>query len=188
MSLSQLPLVQSRAVFLSLAVFLNACASDEQTELKEWMKQQRSKTPATIASVVAPIAFVPSPYRQFAGADPFDEQRLKNSLIASSKAVNQGVARPDATRKRELLEGFSIDSVKMVGFVFKQGKPSGLVSAAGVLYSVSAGQYIGQDFGRVVAVSEQEISIKELVQDASGVWIERTSKLPLSVASKEIKK
>jgi type IV pilus assembly protein PilP len=177
-----------RFLLLIITAVLNACASDEQTELKDWMKQQRSKTPASIAPITAPVAFIPLPYGQSASSDPFDEQKLKNVLAKIKSAVSAGIAAPDAARKRELLEGFPLDNIKMTGFVLKQGKPSALVSVSGTLYSVAAGQYIGQDFGKITSVSEQEITIKEVVQDASGVWIERTSKLPLIVAAKETKK
>lgn len=188
MMLLRCPTLHRCTLMLASALLLNACATEEQTELKDWMKQQRSATPTTIAPVVAPIAFIPSPYGQSAGTDPFDEQKLKNVLAKLKGAANPGVAQPDVSRKREPLEGFPLDNIKMMGFVFKQGKPSALVSASGTLYSVAAGQYIGQDFGKVTAVNEQEIIIKEVVQDASGVWAERSSKLPLTVASKEIKK
>ncbi len=181
--------ILSRSTLLiALTLLLNACATEEQTELKDWMKRQRSATPTTIAPIAAPIAFIPSPYGQSAGVDPFDEQKLKNILAKLKNTTNPSAAQPDVSRKREPLEAFPLDNIKMTGFVLKQGKPSALVSVSGTLYSVAVGQYIGQDFGKITAVSEQEISIKEVVQDASGVWAERSSKLPLTVASKEIKK
>lgn len=183
------PLALHRStLLLASALLLSACVTEEQAELKDWMKQQRSTTPTTIAAIAAPNTFIPSPYGQSAGVDPFDEQKLKNVLAKLKGAVNPGAAQPDVSRKREPLEGFPLDNIKMMGFVLKQGKPSALVSVSGTLYSVAVGQYIGHDFGKVTAVNEQEISIKEVVQDASGVWAERSSKLPLTVASKEIKK
>jgi type IV pilus assembly protein PilP len=175
-------------LLILISIVVSACATEEQTELKDWMKQQRSKTPASISPVTAPVAFIPTPYGQSASSDPFDEQKLKNVLAKIKTAINAGIAAPDVSRKREPLEGFPLDNIKMTGFVLKQGKPSALVSASGTLYSVSAGQYIGQDFGKIAGVSEQEITIKEVVQDASGVWAERTSKLPLMVTAKETKK
>jgi type IV pilus assembly protein PilP len=188
-NLSSKRVFSSRLFLLTIVTaVLSACATEEQTELKDWMKQQRSKTPASITPVTAPLAFIPSPYGQSASSDPFDEQKLKNVLAKIKSTVNAGIAAPDVARKREPLEGFPLDNIKMTGFVLKQGRPSALVSASGALYSVAAGQYIGQDFGKIISVSEQEITIKEVVQDASGVWAERTSKLPLMVATKETKK
>ncbi len=187
--LSLVPVSISRHLLLGFIIaLLSACVNEEQAELKDWMKQERGKTPANITPLTAPAAFIPSPYGQSASADPFDEQKLKNVLSKIKKAVNTGAAAPDVARKREPLEGFLLENIKMTGFMLKQGKPSALVSAAGTLYTVAAGQYIGQDFGKIIGVSEQEITIKEVVQDASGLWAERISRLPMIVAAKETKK
>jgi type IV pilus assembly protein PilP len=176
------------ALVSTLLSALAGCSGDDQTELKAWMKQQRDKTPATIVPVTPPLPFVPAPYTQSLASDPFDELKLKNVLAKLKVVANTGAPKPDIGRKREALEAFPLDNMKMTGFVLKQGRPSALVAASGVLYTIVVGQHIGPDFGKVTAVSEQEITIKELVQDASGVWTERISKLPLAVAAKEIKK
>ena len=38
---------------------------------------------------------------------------------------------------------------------------------------------MGQNFGRITKISETEITLREVVQDAAGEWIERTSTLQL---------
>jgi type IV pilus assembly protein PilP len=171
------------------AISLVACGNTDQTELTDWMKTQRAKTPVTIAPVVPPVPFVPVTYSQASGVEPFDELKLKNVLAKlRAAAPTSGIAQPDVSRKRELLESFPLDNIKMTGFILKQGKPAALVNVSGALYSVSAGQYLGQNFGRVTSVSEQEITLREVVQDSGGAWAERISKLPLSVATKENRK
>jgi type IV pilus assembly protein PilP len=67
----------------------------------------------------------------------------------------------------------------MVG-TLRQGKDSvALVDAAGQTYMVRVGSYIGQNFGQVVGITETEVQVKELVQDAAGEWVERPARLEL---------
>lgn len=179
------------AVLLS-TVLLGACFQNDQTEIKQWMQAQKAKTPATIPPVAVPVNFVSAPYTQFGATDPFDDQKLKNVLakLRGSTANNTPVStvQPDLSRKREPLESYSLDNVKMTGYILKQGKPSALVSTPNGLFTVVVGNYLGQDFGKIVALNEQELTLKELVQDGSGVWSDRTTKVSLQVAQKEGKK
>lgn len=170
------------------AIALNGCGGSEQVEIKDWMKAQKAKTPASVPPIVAPIAFVPAPYTQTGASDPFDDLKLKAALAKARAATGVSALQPDLTRRREALESFPIDSIKMIGFVVKQNRPTALLSASGTLYNVAVGNYVGQDFGKVTAINEQEISFKELVQDGAGIWTERVTKLPLILAAKEIKK
>ena len=41
------------------------------------------------------------------------------------------------------------------------------------------GDYIGQNYGKIIKISETDVALREIVQDAAGEWIERTSALQL---------
>jgi type IV pilus assembly protein PilP len=47
------------------------------------------------------------------------------------------------------------------------------------VYQVTTGNYLGQNFGVILGINENEIRLKELVQDGSGDWTERTASLQL---------
>jgi type IV pilus assembly protein PilP len=47
------------------------------------------------------------------------------------------------------------------------------------LYRVTNGNYMGQNFGVIAMISETSITLKELIQDTTGSWSERTSQLQL---------
>jgi type IV pilus assembly protein PilP len=49
---------------------------------------------------------------------------------------------------------------------------------------VNQGSYLGQNFGRVMKISETEVTLREIVQDAAGEWIERVATLQLQERSK----
>jgi type IV pilus assembly protein PilP len=48
-----------------------------------------------------------------------------------------------------------------------------------LLYQVNPGDYIGQNYGKITKITETEVALREIVQDAAGEWIERTSTLQL---------
>ena len=48
-----------------------------------------------------------------------------------------------------------------------------------LLYQVKVGDYLGQNYGRVTQISESDVGLREIVQDAAGEWIERNAQLQL---------
>ena len=65
------------------------------------------------------------------------------------------------------------------GSLTKNGRPYALLRVDNLLYQVKAGDYLGQNFGKITKISETEIALREIVQDAAGEWIERTTSLEL---------
>ena len=53
-----------------------------------------------------------------------------------------------------------------------------------LLYQVRSGQYLGQNYGRIVSVTENSIQLRELIQDASGDWVEKMTNLDLQEGKK----
>jgi type IV pilus assembly protein PilP len=85
----------------------------------------------------------------------------------------------EINRRKEPLEAYPLDSMSMVGSVTKQARPYALLRVDNLLYQVKAGDYLGQNYGKITKISETDISLREIVQDAAGEWIERTSSLQL---------
>jgi type IV pilus assembly protein PilP len=86
---------------------------------------------------------------------------------------------PNPDRRREPLEAFPLDNLKMVGTLRKQGASFVLVQADHTIFQAKVGTYIGQNYGRVTRITDSEVELKETVQDAAGEWVERTAKLEL---------
>ena len=86
---------------------------------------------------------------------------------------------PELARRKEALESFPLDSMAMVGSLTRDNRRYALLRVDNLLYQIKSGDYLGQNFGRVTKISETEITLREVVQDAAGEWIERTSTLQL---------
>jgi type IV pilus assembly protein PilP len=69
--------------------------------------------------------------------------------------------------------------MSMVGSVSREGKPFALLKVNNLLYQVKVGDYLGQNYGRVTKIAETEVTLREIVQDAAGEWIERSASLQL---------
>ena len=99
-------------------------------------------------------------------------------------AANATLIAPELNRRKEPLEAYPLDTMAMVGSLVKTGQPVALVRVDNLLYQVKVGAYLGQNYGRVMKVTETEVVLREIVQDATGDWIERPATLQLQEKSK----
>jgi type IV pilus assembly protein PilP len=158
-------------------VLLAGCAAD-LGELQEWMEEQRKSAHATIKPLVPPKKFLPQAYEAQAGIEPFSIQKLSVG-IKQEAAQPSSLLAAEMNRRREPLEAFPLDSMSMVGSLTRQGRRYALLRVDNLLHQVKGGDYLGQNFGRVTQISETEVTLREVVQDAAGEWIERNSTLQL---------
>ena len=161
-----------------LAGLLLAGCSADMDELQLWMKQERDQARATIKPLVPPKKFLPQPYEASLGVDPFSTQKLSVAIKQEASQPNS-LLTAEMNRRREPLEAYPLDSMSMVGSLTRQSQRFALLRVDNLLYQVKDGAYLGQNFGRVMKISETDITLREVVQDAAGEWIERTSTLQL---------
>lgn len=169
-----------------LVLVLAGCGSSGQEELQAWMNAQRAQTRPNVKPIPEPKKFTPQAYTEENATDPFSMQKLAQALKreSSQSTSNAALVAPELARLKEPLESFPLDSMKMVGSLLKQGRPVALVRVDKLLYQVRPGNYLGQNFGRVTKVAETELVLREIVQDATGEWIERKAALQLQEGSK----
>lgn len=158
-----------------LASFIMAGCSGGQSNLQQWIADTKKKPGGRIQ----PLPEV-KPYESFAYTagnmrSPFQPQ--------GPSAIGGGSAslRPNTRRNREFLEGFSLDTLRMVG-TFKVGSSFyGLVqSKDGLVHKVQPGNYLGQNDGKVTDISGNKISLVEIIPDGLGGYIERPATLALT--------
>ncbi|QRX84502.1 pilus assembly protein PilP [Glaciimonas sp. PAMC28666] len=175
-----------RAAKLGVAVLVLAtlagCGDSGVQEVKEWMADVRLHNRPFIAPLKAPKKFIPFAYAGNSSIDPFDANKLL-TVLAKMQANSNGL-KPNMERRREALESYPLDTVKMVGTLQKVGLSYALLQIDKTVFPIKVGNYVGQNFGMVTHISETEVSVKEIVQDASGEWVEREAKLELQENTK----
>jgi type IV pilus assembly protein PilP len=164
------------------AVAMTAC-SGEQQELQQWMEQQKREVKPSVQPLSPPKKFDPQPYSAMGEVDPFSQQKLTVALKQEARQPNSILA-AEINRRREPLEAYPLDSMVMVGSVTKQGHQYALLKVDNLLYQVKVGDYLGTNYGKIRKISETEISLREIVQDAAGEWIERPGSLHLQEKSR----
>ena len=84
-------------------------------------------------------------------------------------------------RNREELEGFELDSIKMVGTLQNEDNNWGIViDPGGIVHRVKTGNYIGLNIGKITSIEEEQIEVREIIKDNSGRYGERKALLPLT--------
>jgi type IV pilus assembly protein PilP len=168
-------------------LFLAGCTSSSEDDIRKWMVEERNQTRPKVAPIPAPKQFKPEAYTNAATIEPFSNQKLTQALKRDSSqvAANGALVAPELARRKEPLEAFPLDSMFLVGSILKAGQPVALVKVENLLYQVKIGNYLGQNYGRVTKISETEVSLREIVQDAVGEWIERVATLQLQEGTKK---
>jgi type IV pilus assembly protein PilP len=168
---------------LALATALLAGCGGEQEELTQWMEQQRREVKPNVTPLTPPKKFTPQPYSAITGVEPFSTQKLTVALKQEARQPNSLLA-AEINRRKEPLEAYPLDSMRMVGSVQRNGRPYALLRVDNLLYQVKSGDYIGQNYGKITSISETEVALREIVQDAAGEWIERASALQLQESAR----
>jgi type IV pilus assembly protein PilP len=157
-----------------LASVIAAGCSGGQSDLEKWIADTKAKPGGRIE----PLPEV-KPYESFV----YNVGNLRSPFqpVGPNSVAGANSVRPNSRRNREFLEGFSLDTLKMVG-TFKVG-PSfyGLVqSKDGLVHKVQPGNYLGQNDGKITEITGSKISLVEIVPDGLGGYIERPASLGLT--------
>lgn len=160
------------AVVLGLAlVGLSGCSSNT-SEVEAWVKEVKARPAPPLDPLPVMKQFETFEYSAQGLRDPF-------SVPAPDRDAGNGKG-PDPNRRKEALEAFPLDSLDMVGTIGSAGHLVGLVMAPDkVTYRVQVGNYMGQNDGKITAVTEDRIELVELVPDGAGGWLERPAKIAL---------
>ncbi len=161
-----------------LGFLLTACGDDGLQDVREFVKNAHADKkprvePLPELKVQESFAYNPSSL-----PDPFASVNLRPQSAGAGKG---GGPRPDPNRRKEPLEDYPLDSLKMVGTIVK-GKQAWVIVQApdGTVHRAKTGDHLGQNFGMITKVTEEKIDVIELIQGSLGDWVEREAGLALS--------
>ncbi|NNF16227.1 MAG: pilus assembly protein PilP [Gammaproteobacteria bacterium] len=165
--LAALPLVCALAL-------LGGCGGD-MGDLEQWVADKKAER-VPFRDDLPEI----NPYEVFTYSSQGKRSPFQPAVQQRAARPTSGPA-PDRNRNREILEEFPLDSLRMVGSLTRQNVDSALVQTPdGLIHQVTPGDYMGQNDGRITAITESSIEIKELVPDGLGGYIERAAAVGLS--------
>jgi len=162
---------------LASAIALAACGGD-MDDLDAYINEVKARPGGRIE----PLPEI-TPYEVFTYAA--DSDGLRSPFVPDAPQIAPGAGdggtRPDPDRSREFLEQFPLDTLRMVG-TLQQGEVFyGLVQDSdGLIHRVVPGNYLGQNDGRIVAITESEIQLVEIISDGIGGYLEREAAVGLS--------
>ena len=160
---------------------LSGCESDNFSDLTEYITKVKMEPKISIQPLPTIIKTEPFEFKLNNQRDPFKAIDQYEILKASNNQSAQNQIKPDVKRPKEELEGFPLESLKMVGTVMSKSNLWGLVKADnGTIYRVQTGNYIGKNYGKIVNISVTKIGILELVSYKPGFWREQPSALMLT--------
>ena len=175
--------VLARIALAGTALVLASCGTDEHGDLKQELNQLTKDVRGKVAPLPQVKPYEPVPYSAEDQVDPFRPERI-DVASAGSVAASASKLAPDPNRPKEPLEAFPLESIQMLGTITQNRETFALVKAGPNLYRVKKGNYMGQNFGVITGIDEVQIALKELLQDAGGEWVERSSALQLVEAKR----
>lgn len=170
----------------STVLALAGCSSASEDDLRKWMADQKAQSRPKVVPISEPKQFRPESYAQANAVEPFSKEKLTQALRRESAqaTANGALVAPELARRKEALESVPLDGMAMVGSYVQAGQHVALVRVNSLLYQVKAGNHLGQNYGRVTKIAETQLTLREIVQDAVGEWIERPATLQLQEGSK----
>jgi type IV pilus assembly protein PilP len=165
---------------LVFAVFLTGCGNDDFSDLNRYISEVKARPkepikPLPEIKVIEPFMFKPEGLR-----DPFKPLEQPEQAEGADVSAGSGI-KPDTTRRKEELEAFPLDGLRMVGTVDMKSSLWGLIKASdGTVYRVKVGNYMGKNYGKIIRIVSDKIELMEIVPDKPGTWHEQPASIALT--------
>jgi len=166
------------AVFLTC---LTGCGNDDFSDLNQYLSKVKAEPKGAIKplpeiKIVESFVFNPEGMR-----DPFKPLVVPEQKDEAAEQSTGGGIKPDTTRRKEDLETFPLEILKMVGTVVMKSNLWGLVKGDdGTIHRVQAGNHMGKNYGKIIRISTDKIELMEIVPDKPGSWREQQTSLALT--------
>lgn len=156
-----------------LLLLLSACGGS-MSDLEDYATDVKSRKSGEVDPIPQIVPYSPFTYVASGRRDPF-------AALTFARANSDDGLRPDLNRNREPLEEYPLDGLRMVGTIRRRDDRYALVRAAdGIIHRVTTGNYMGQNFGKIIAISDADIQLVELISDGFGGYTEQPANIALS--------
>jgi type IV pilus assembly protein PilP len=162
---------------LLLVLLVTGCQQKEKENLSQFVADAGNMKAKEIEPLpnIKPVEVFAYSAQEF--AEPFNVENLKPKQVVSARS---GVG-PDTNRRREPLENYPLDSLTMVGTLFRDNERRVVIKTPeGAVQTAVVGNYIGQNYGKIEAIDENEIVVKEQVLNSAGTWVGRDASIKVA--------
>ncbi len=168
--------MKCRIAIVIVACFgLASCGGEQYSDLRQFVKDSDNLPHSPIPPLPDAKPYEPFAYDAYDLVDPFKPRKIEPPKNAARSGLE-----PDLTRRKEPLEAYPLENLRMVGTLQQNKTNYALVKGPdNNLFRVKPGNYIGQNFGLITSISESTIKLKERVLDSNSVWAERESTITL---------
>jgi type IV pilus assembly protein PilP len=161
---------------IALGLLVLAACGEQHSDLRQFVKESDNLPRGRIPPLPEVKPYEAVTYNAFDLVDPFTPRKVEPPKGASGGRGLQ----PDFNRRKEPLEAYPLENLRMVGVLQQNRVSHALIKAPdNNVYRVRAGNYLGQNFGRIVSVTDTTVELKEIVQDSTGSWEEKDQTLQL---------
>ena len=165
-------------LLIACTAMLTACGG-RQDDLTRYIAEVKERRATPIPPIPPVRTYTPYKYEGLTGRDPFRQATADGSEQVAQSNSGSG-PRPDLQRPREYLERFELDTLVMVGTFEKGSNEWALIQDPdGTVHRVSIGNYIGQNHGKVSAITNDEVLLSEFIADGAGGWLVRDASIAL---------
>ena len=167
------------ALLIALTVLLSGCF--EKQGLDD-LRKFRDQAFSSLKPEIEPLPVVRPPERfKYAAKQAGNPFSLTNVILMKKEVLEEQPPLPDENRRREPLERFPMDSLKMVGTLVRNGETWAIIRAPDQsVHRITVGHYAGQNSGRVLSVSESQVVLEETVKSKRGRWVKRKASINLT--------
>lgn len=174
-------LMQRRVVYLlTICLSLSACSTDHVEDLRQYVAETKIKSKGPIEPMPQIEPLKPYVYTSENRRAPFSAKMIINPSTAK---IPNGLdpSQLDATRRKEPLEAFSLDTMKLAGIIERNGEIWAIIKAPdSIVYWVKRGNYLGLNYGKITHITENKVDLTETIPDGTGGWQSRPASLVLA--------
>jgi type IV pilus assembly protein PilP len=164
-----------KAVLLALLVMLLVACGGDMSDLEGYIAEVKQRK----GGPIEPLPQI-KPYETFR----YRAETMRSPFVPDAQQANAAMPAgptPIINRNKEYLEQFPLDTLSMVGTLERQGDVYGLVQTQdGMVHRVVPGNYIGQNDGRIVGVTDSGIEVEELIADGIGGFFKRSAEIGIN--------
>ncbi len=168
-----------KIIFISFLFLVGCSGGADVVDLEEYVSETTAKPRGRIKALPEFKPYSAFVYGASAMRSPFESPV---TFEETSSRFASFVNAPQKARRKEPLERYALGELSLVGTLSKgeEGSLKALIRTdAGNVHVVQVGQHIGRNHGRIIAISETQLSLIEVVPSGSGGWISRPHSMGL---------